>query len=328
MTRGLSNNPSGLIITRRPQWRKPDPKHGTARHEQPTVPLINERQLPWCSLFVSVKKGEHRDFKVLTTKILGKERVGCVGRLGSNLKIILTPSEAFVLKHNSKTWRSDIFVLSSQLMDVTFFQKDKLLKWNQASDFKFPLVFFVLLVCVCDWEDPVQRWQSYVEREERKSSSEKMTEAASQRPWLFSEMNINNTTHHNGSPEIREITSIVPPSPTDTHRSAEGRIRRIEEHNLAAHHAPLFKIHNGLWSSATPFKPCDVQRCRGKGHVSAPSQHWLMVGFHLFSSLHRQNTRSSHCSTLTGQPVCFFFFYSSVLFGSWVHACPSSTTLK
>lgn len=50
--------------------------------------------------------------------------------------------------------------------------------------------------------------------------------------------------------EIRGITSIVRPSPTDTNRSGERKIRRIEEHNLAAHHAPLLKIHNGLWSSA------------------------------------------------------------------------------
>lgn len=66
-------------------------------------------------------------------------------------------------------------------------------------------------------------------------------------------------------PEIREITSIVMPSPTDTNRSAEDRIRRIEEHNLAAHHAPLFKTHNGLWPSAMPVNhvecsKLDVQR--------------------------------------------------------------------
>ncbi|KAK9541353.1 hypothetical protein VZT92_001405 [Zoarces viviparus] len=67
-------------------------------------------------------------------------------------------------------------------------------------------------------------------------------------------MNINNMTGHNRSTEIREITSIVLPSPTDSDRSGEGRIRRIEEHNLAAHHAPLFKTRNGLWSSAVPFK--------------------------------------------------------------------------
>ncbi|XP_044071024.1 uncharacterized protein LOC122884768 isoform X1 [Siniperca chuatsi] len=90
------------------------------------------------------------------------------------------------------------------------------------------------------------------QREERKSSRDKTT--VRQRPWLFSEMNINNMMSHNRSTEIREITSIVLPSPTDTDRSGEGRIRRIEEHNLAAHHAPLFKIHNGLWSSAMPFK--------------------------------------------------------------------------
>lgn len=58
-------------------------------------------------------------------------------------------------------------------------------------------------------------------------------------------------------PEIREITSIVMPSPTDTDRSAEDRIRRIEEHNLAAHHAPLFKTHNGLWPSAMPVNPVE-----------------------------------------------------------------------
>lgn len=96
-------------------------------------------------------------------------------------------------------------------------------------------------------------------------------------------MNINNMTSHNRSTEIREITSIVPPSPTDTNHSGEGRIRRIEEHNLAAHHAPLFKICNRLWSSATPFKCVlcwrqDVQRRRGKGHVSAQRRHWVMVG--------------------------------------------------
>lgn len=45
--------------------------------------------------------------------------------------------------------------------------------------------------------------------------------------------------------EIREITSIVSPSPTDTDSSAEGRIGRMEEHNLAAHHAAPSQRHNG-----------------------------------------------------------------------------------
>lgn len=80
---------------------------------------------------------------------------------------------------------------------------------------------------------------------QQRENDRAMQEHARQRPWLFSEMNINNMTGHNRSTEIREITSIVPPSPTDSDRSGEGRIRRIEEHNLAAHHAPLFKIHNG-----------------------------------------------------------------------------------
>lgn len=75
-------------------------------------------------------------------------------------------------------------------------------------------------------------------RRERERAS--VAEAVWQRPWLFSEMNINNISGNNGGPEIREITSIVPPSPTDTDRSAEGRRRRIEERNLAAHHAPSF----------------------------------------------------------------------------------------
>lgn len=90
-------------------------------------------------------------------------------------------------------------------------------------------------------------WDKAQQCEERKSSREH-DRAARQRPWLFSDMNINNMTSHNRSTEIREITSIVPPSPTDIDRSGEGRIRRIEEHNLATHHALLFKIHNGLWS--------------------------------------------------------------------------------
>lgn len=64
--------------------------------------------------------------------------------------------------------------------------------------------------------------------------------------------------------EIREITSIVRPSPTDTNRSDDGRIRRIEEQNLATLHAPLFKIHNGLRSSARPFNYVDVEIFRGK----------------------------------------------------------------
>lgn len=115
--------------------------------------------------------------------------------------------------------------------------------------------------------------KSTTERREKVQQREN-DRAARQRPWLFSEMNINNTTSHNGSTEIREITSIVPPSPTDTDRSGEGRIRRIEEHNLAAHHAPLFKIHNGLWSSATPFKCvlCSGLMCRDV-EVKAQSQH-------------------------------------------------------
>lgn len=45
--------------------------------------------------------------------------------------------------------------------------------------------------------------------------------------------------------EIREITSIVSSSPTDTDCSAEGRIGRMEEHNLAAHHAAPLQRHNG-----------------------------------------------------------------------------------
>lgn len=64
--------------------------------------------------------------------------------------------------------------------------------------------------------------------------------------------------------EIREITSIVRPSPTDTSRSDDGRIRRIEEQNLATLHAPLFKIHNGLRSSARPFNYVDAEIFRGK----------------------------------------------------------------
>lgn len=45
MTKGLLDNPSGLIITLSAQWRSPDPKHSTARHEQATAPLINEWHL-------------------------------------------------------------------------------------------------------------------------------------------------------------------------------------------------------------------------------------------------------------------------------------------
>lgn len=56
MSAGLQDNPSRLIITQSPQWRKPDPKHGTARNGQPTALLINERQLLFSS--VCVLKGE------------------------------------------------------------------------------------------------------------------------------------------------------------------------------------------------------------------------------------------------------------------------------
>lgn len=45
--------------------------------------------------------------------------------------------------------------------------------------------------------------------------------------------------------EIREITSIVSPSSTDTDSSAEGRIGRMEEHNLAVDHAAPSQRHNG-----------------------------------------------------------------------------------
>ncbi len=138
---------------------------------------------------------------------------------------------------------------------------------------------FSMHACVFHSKNAAWRRQS-CDREKRESQAERKwqsdAEAARQRPWLFSEMNINNMTRHNRGTEIREITSIVPPSPTDTDRSAEGRIRRIKEHNLAAHHAPLFKIHNGPWSFAVPFKcvSCwrlDVQRRRGKGRVSTQS---------------------------------------------------------
>lgn len=76
MTRGLLDNPSRLIITPSSQWRKPDPKYSTARHEQPTALLINERQLPWLPLCVCVlkrksKESERHTFKVIPSKTSG-----------------------------------------------------------------------------------------------------------------------------------------------------------------------------------------------------------------------------------------------------------------
>lgn len=47
MTRRVWDNPGRLIIILAPRWRTPDPKHGTARHGQPTAPQINEPQLQW-----------------------------------------------------------------------------------------------------------------------------------------------------------------------------------------------------------------------------------------------------------------------------------------
>jgi len=157
-----------------------------------------------------------------------------------------------------------------RLKNGTLFKQNRFIDWPT-----FPLVLciicgFTVHVCILERVNTAQRRQSCMQmkynREKRGSPAERRwqsdAEAARQRPWLFSEMNINNITSHNGSTEIREITSIVPPSPTDTNRSAEERIRRMEEHNLAAHHAPLFKVHNGLWSSVMPFKwvlCCDVQ---------------------------------------------------------------------
>lgn len=110
--------------------------------------------------------------------------------------------------------------------------------------------------CMADLLIRVKVKQREIPAERKWQSS---AEAARQRPWLFSKMNINNMTSHNRSTEIRGITSIVPPSPTDIQRSGEGRIRRIEEHNLATHHAPLFKIHNGQWFPLCLLSVCCVK---------------------------------------------------------------------
>lgn len=150
-------------------------------------------------------------------------------------------------------------------------------------------------------------------REKRESPAERKwqsdAEAARQRPWLFSEMNINNMTSYNRSTKIREITSIVPPSPTDTNRSGEGRIRRIEKHNLAAYHAPLFKIHNGLWSSTMPFK-CVM--CRDV-EVKATFQHWISICVSCCDFCRVQNILISHASNFREFSLSFIYIFSCSL---------------
>lgn len=275
MTAGLRDNPSRLIITLSPQWRKPDPKHGTARHGQPMAPLINERQPPWLLSFVCFERrvGNIPSKWSCFCTIVGVQRpwewVGLKWRhVGKEFKDNFTDLQHYIaaisVPKTLQIWHIVLIITTDECgLKKGDFSKDWPRQW-----LKFPLVVcvnfsdFLLVACVFDRANTAWRWQSCMEvkydGEKRESPAERKwrsdAEAARQRPWLFSEMNINNMTSHNRSTEIRGITSIVPPSPTDTDRSGEGGIRRIEEHNLAAHHAPLFKIHNGLWSSAMPFK--------------------------------------------------------------------------
>lgn len=164
MTKGLQDNPSRLIITLSPQWRKPDPKHGTARHGQPTAPLINERQLPWLlSFFVCFwKESGHRTFKVF--QFLHNRRstktMGMSGNVGLEWR------------HDGKEFKdnfcsiADYFV--AQSLDLTYgliislekevLIKKKTLTWYPDNDFERVTYIFFDGVCVfilgflCVWQ--------------------------------------------------------------------------------------------------------------------------------------------------------------------------------
>lgn len=221
MTKGLLDNPSGLIITLSAQWRSPDPKHSTARHEQATAPLINEWHL-W------KESGQH----AFSLAIFFFAQLGKNLRKEREYKSVVAALKMIVLQRTNEASKA-------------YFSKGiKSDKENVRNSYTSSLHFHILPRSNTASEP---HWDKAQQCEERKSSREH-DRAVRQRPWLFSDMNINNMTSHNRSTEIREITSIVPPSPTDIDCSGEGRIRRIEEHNLATHHALLFKIHNGLWS--------------------------------------------------------------------------------
>ncbi len=189
MTAGLRDNPSRLIITLSPQWGKPDPKHSTARHGQPTALLINERQPPWLLSFVCFERrvGNIPSKCSRFCTIVGVQRpwewvgmwVWSEGMLGRNLKIIL------LLQHNiaAISVPSDILAyyhiwwMGREIFPTTDPDKDLNFFWS------FVLIFFRFPVrCICVWWSQYSREMAELQgdkvrqRQERKSSREKMTE--------------------------------------------------------------------------------------------------------------------------------------------------------